>query len=174
MKPKTSFAPWRARTRIALVVDCGSWIANVGRGSPCWFCRVGSWVIDREFVGCPLWCWVTGGCCGWRDMVLGCRCWVRWWRDRDKRQGWEMRDRGERESEMRDRDERWETEKRESNKILLLFYNTCYSAILNIELHCSSIAKKFVILLFSILQCIWFWGLKFQISLRYGISILQC
>ena len=86
-------------------------------------------------------------------------------RDERESQRREMRDRGERESEMRDRDERWETEKRESNKILLLFYNTCYSAILNIELHCSSIAKKFAILLFSILQCRWFWGLKFLMLL---------
>ena len=71
------------------------------------------------------------------------------------------------ETEMRDRYERWETEERESkmrdrteeresNKILLFFYNTCYSAILCLELHCSSIAKKFAILLFSILQCRWF------------------
>ena len=44
-----------------------------------------------------------------------------------------------------------ETEERESNKILLFFYNTCYSAILCLELHCSSIAKKFAILLFIIL-----------------------
>ena len=48
---------------------------------------------------------------------------------------------------MRDR-----IEERESNKILLFFYNTCYSAILYLELHCSSIAKKFAILLFSIPQ----------------------
>ena len=51
----------------------------------------------------------------------------------------------ERESEMKDK-----TEERESNKILLFFYNTCYSAILCLELHCSSIVKKFIILLFSI------------------------
>ena len=36
----------------------------------------------------------------------------------------------------------------------------------------ASIAKKFAILLFSIPQCRWFWGLKFQIFLRFGISIL--
>ena len=116
------------------------------------------------WVGCALWCWVAGGYCGWRDMVLGCGCWVRQWRDKDER--WEieereseMRDRDERweteerESEMRDRDERWETKERESDKILLFFYNTCDSAILCLEVHCSSIAKKFAILLFSILQC---------------------
>ena len=48
----------------------------VGRGLPCLFCHVGSWVMDyefvgREFVGYALWCWVTGGCCGGHDMVLG-------------------------------------------------------------------------------------------------------
>ena len=121
----------------------------VGRGSPCWFhraCRVGLWVVDREFVGCALWCWVMGGCCGWRDMVLGSAM---------ERQRRETRDRGE----------------RELDKILLFFYNTYYSAILCLELHCSSIAKNFAILLFNILQCRWFWGLKFQISLRFGISI---
>ena len=45
-------------------------------------------------------------------MMLGCGCWVRRWRDRDERQGREMRDRRERvrderqEREMRDRGER--------------------------------------------------------------------
>ena len=37
------------------------------------------------------------------------------------------------------------------NKILLFFYNTMNSAILCLELYCSSIAKKFAILLFTIL-----------------------
>ena len=27
--------------------------------------------VGREFVGYALWCWVTGGCCGGHDMVLG-------------------------------------------------------------------------------------------------------
>ena len=36
------------------------------------------------------------------------------------------------------------------NKILLFFYNTVNSAILCLELYCSSIAKKFAILLFII------------------------
>ena len=35
--------------------------------------------------------------------------------------------------------------------IYIFFYNTCYSAILCLELYCSSIAKKFAILLFTIL-----------------------
>ena len=39
------------------------------------------------------------------------------------------------------------------NKILLFFYNTVNIAILYLELYCSSIAKKFAILLFTILQC---------------------
>ena len=37
------------------------------------------------------------------------------------------------------------------NKILLFFYNTVNIAILYLELYCSSIAKKFAILLFTIL-----------------------
>ena len=36
------------------------------------------------------------------------------------------------------------------NKILLFVYNTVNSAILCLELYCSSIAKKFAILLFTI------------------------
>ena len=38
----------------------------------------------------------------------------------------------------------------ETSKILLLFYNTVNSKILYLELYCSSIAKKFAILLFTI------------------------
>ena len=38
----------------------------------------------------------------------------------------------------------------ETSKILLLFYNTMNSIILCLELYCSSIAKKFAILLFTI------------------------
>ena len=105
IKPKTSFAPWRARTRIALVVDRGSWIANswvvdrrVGFAmltvlvSLSWFCRVESWVVDREFMGHSYWVcgspiytnsWVAAAGFGEGD-------------ERDERQGWEMRDRGER------------------------------------------------------------------------------
>ena len=128
IKPKTSFAPWRAHTRIASVVDHRSCIAVlvlpcsiVGRGSPCWIVGRGSrirglcsvvlgcgWLLrmvwygvgfgDEEtgMRGSALWCWDAGGYCGWHDMLLGCGCWVRRWRDRDERQGREMRDRGER------------------------------------------------------------------------------
>ena len=38
----------------------------------------------------------------------------------------------------------------ETSKILLLFYNTVNSTILCLELYCSSIAKKFAILRFTI------------------------
>ena len=38
----------------------------------------------------------------------------------------------------------------ETSKILLLFYNTVNSTILCLELYCSSIVKKFAILLFTI------------------------
>ena len=73
-----------------------------------------------------------------RDMVLGCGCWVRRWRDRDERQGREMRDRGERvKDERQNRGERVRL-----NIYIYFFYNTCYNAILCLELHCSSIAKN--------------------------------
>ena len=47
-----------------------------------------------------------------------------------------------------------------TSKILLSFYNIVNSAILCLELYCSSIAKKFAILLFTIPRCKSFWGLK--------------
>ena len=46
---------------------------------------------------------------------------------------------------MRDRDEGVR------DKILIFFLQYYYSAILSLELHCSSIAKKFAILAFTIL-----------------------
>ena len=57
------------------------------------------------------------------------------------------------------------------NKKLIFSLELCHSAILKVELHCSSIAKKFAILEFSIPWCRAFWGLKCQISLIFGISI---
>ena len=36
------------------------------------------------------------------------------------------------------------------NKILLLFLEYCYNTILTLELYCSSIAKKFAIVVFTI------------------------
>ena len=140
-------------------MDRGSWIANswvvdrrVGFAvlvvlvSPSWFCRVESWVMDRKFMGRGYWIrespiytnsWVAAAGFGEGD-------------ERDERQGREMRDRGER---VRDKGQ---NKGEKVDKILLFFYNTCYSAILCLELHCSSIVKKFAILLFSIFQCIWF------------------
>ena len=38
-------------------------------------------------------------------------------------------------------------------KIVLLFLEYCYSAILKIELHCSKYCKKFSIVVFSIPGC---------------------
>ena len=102
------------------------WVANSWYGL-WWSWIVGCAGLQIRDMGCGLRVsWVAGGCFS---------IWIKRWRDRD---------------------ERWETEERESDKILLFFYNTCYSAILCIELHCSSIAKKFAILLFRILQCRWF------------------
>ena len=141
----------------------------------------GSWVVDRcvgfavldhgsritVLVSPCLPCWIVGrgsrirGLCsvvlgyGWLLRMAWYGAGLRVLGSAMERQRREMRDRGE----------------RELDKILLFIYNTCYSAILCLELHCSSIAKKFAILLFSILQCRWFWDLKFQISLRFDISI---
>ena len=172
---------------------CGSWVVDrefviwvspcsmvVIRGSQirdmalqCWFRRA-RW---RDMVLGWL-CSVVLGCrwlfrfLGWRDMVLG-GCFavvlvfgLAWYGAGCFVVIWFLGSAMERQ--------RWETEERESDKILLFFYNTCYSAILCLELHYSSIAKKFSMLLFSIPQCRWFWDLKFQISLRFDISIPQC
>ena len=82
---------------------CGSWVVD---------CRVGSWVVDREFVGCALWCWVAGGCCGWCDMVLGLAM---------KRQGWETKMRDERDMVLGLAMKRqgWETKMRDERDMVL-------------------------------------------------------
>ena len=175
---------------------CGSWVVDrefVGCGSPCWFRRVGFVVLDRGswianswavLYGAGLWvavadgviwCWVTGARFGdeetgmrdrderwaWYGAGLAVLCGAGLWvavadgviwcwvagagfndgeteiRDRDER--WETE---EKESEMRDRDKRWEIEERESDKILLFFYNTCYSVILYLELHLAVLQKN--------------------------------
>ena len=51
------------------------------------------------------------------------------------------------EVRVRMREDSWE------NKILFLVLQLCYSTILKVELHCSSIAKNFAILEFRILWC---------------------
>ena len=60
------------------------------------------------------------------------------------------KERKKREKRTEIMSERRETFRGKLIKILLLFLQYCYSAILKIELHCSSIAKKFAILGFSI------------------------
>ena len=65
----------------------------------------------------------------------------------------------ERRARAKSFDER-EVSGEKTSKILLLFCNTVNSAILCLELYCSSIAKKFAILLFTIPRCKSFWGLK--------------
>ena len=117
--------------------------------SPCWFRRA-RW---RDMVLGWL-CSVVLGYgwlfqfLGWRDMVLGgCFTVVLFFGFDDEETEKEMRDKrdmvlaispwyGFWVRQWRDRDERWETEERESNKILLFFYNTYYNAILCLELHC--------------------------------------
>ena len=171
---------------------CGLWV--VDREFVIWVaggCALWCWVVG----GCALWSWIVGSA-GLRILDMGCGlrvvvdhwlcsvvvdrwlCWVAnlWYglRVASGRAGLRVAVSvfGFSDGETKTRDER---QRRESQiKYYYFFYNTCYSAILCLELHCSSIAKKFAILLFSILQCRWFWGLKFQISLRFGISILQC
>ena len=59
-------------------------------------------------------------------------------------------------------------------KQILFFLELCYNAILKIELHCNTIAKKFAIISSSISRWRGFWSLKCQIFLTFGISILQC
>ena len=101
IKPKTSFAPWRARTRTAPVVDRGSWIANssyglrvavlcgarlrvamlCGRGSLAVLgCELVIWVASYRWswiVGCALWSWIIGYAgLRIRDMGCGWSCWV--------------------------------------------------------------------------------------------------
>ena len=134
----------------------------------------GSWVVYRRVGFAVQMAWygaglrVLGSAMEWLcSVVLGCGWLLRmaWYGARLQVLGSAM-EIGETEmrfgdGDWRDRDERWETEEREWDKILLFFYNICYSAILCLELHCNSIAKKFAILTFSILQCRWFWGLKF-------------
>ena len=118
--------------------------------SPCWFRRA-------------RWCdMVLGWLCsvvlgygwlfqflGWRDMVLGgCFTVVLFFGFDDGETEKEMRDKrdmvlaispwyGFWVRRWRDRDERRDTEERESNKLLLFFYNTYYNAILCLELHCT-------------------------------------
>ena len=75
---------------------------------------------------------------------------------------------------VRDRERKWESEwERERIKHCFWFYNyaKCNSTV---ELHCSSIAKKFAILEFRILWCSDIWGCKCQILLTFGTSIPQC
>ena len=59
----------------------------------------------------------------------------------------QMRKREKRTEIMREREEREIPGKR---RIIFFFLQYCYSAVLSLELHCSSIAKKFAILGFNI------------------------
>ena len=84
----------------------------------------------------------------------------------------------EREKEEREENRENEREERESwhqlsVKYYYYFYNTA-TVQFQVELYCSSIAKKFAIPTFSIPWCNMFWPLKCQIHVRYGISIPQC
>ena len=63
-----------------------------------------------------------------------------------------------RKREGREREDNRNNEEREilgenEIKILLLFLQYCYSAILKIKLHCNKYCKKFTILAFSIPGC---------------------
>ena len=89
--------------------------------------------------------------CGWLLQMAGYGAGLRLLGSTMERQGREMRDRGEGV-----KDERQNRGERVRLNIYIYIYNTCYNAILCLELHCSSIAKKFAILMFSILQYRWF------------------
>ena len=94
---------------------------------------------------------------------------------REKRE--ERREKGAKKEE---REKNWRTELVEReisgwNKIYIyIFLEYCYSTILTLELYCSTIAKKFAIVGFTIFWCTHFWAMKYQKGLRYGINILQC
>ena len=84
----------------------------------------------------------------------------------------ERRHCGER-NEMRNKQEH-KVRERESENVntkILYVLELCYNAILPLELHCSSIIKKFVVLGFCIPWCWALWGLKCQILLTFGICI---
>ena len=91
----------------------------------------------------------------------------------------------EKRAKKEEREKNWSTELVEReisewNKIYIYFLEYCYSTMLNystiltLELYCSTIAKKFAILGFTVFWCTRFWAMKCQKCLRYGISILQC
>ena len=61
-----------------------------------------------------------------------------------------------------------------NNIYIYIYLEYCHSTILKLELYCSTIAKFFAIMGFTIFWCKRFWAMKCQKVLRYGISILQC
>ena len=72
---------------------------------------------------------------------------------------WVLREeRADGETEKEEREENWNNEMEEReilkvNKICIYFLEYCYSTILTLELYCSTIAKKFVIVGFTIFLC---------------------
>ena len=97
---------------------------------------------------------------------------------RERRDGvWVRREeRAEMEKQRREGRERKELRKETVGikYIYIYFLTFCYSAILSVELYCSTIAKIFAIVRFSIVWCKCFWTLKCQKCLKYSISIFQC
>ena len=71
---------------------------------------------------------------------------------KERREQMRKREGREREDNRNNEEER-EISKENEIKILLLFLQYCYSAILKIELHCSKYCKKYSILAFSISGC---------------------
>ena len=83
-----------------------------------------------------------------------------------------------RKQEGRERREhrKWERGERKFASGEIFFLQSCYSAILPlelVELHCSSITKKFVILGFSILWCRAFWNVKLFLHLVLAFSSID-
>ena len=70
--------------------------------------------------------------------------------------------------------EREELIKWKPNKILVLFLQLCYNAILQVELHCSTIANFFAILAFYKPSYGGFWGPLCWTHLTFGISMPNC
>ena len=123
------------------------------------------WNLDVSIIAStfpPLWrvMLMLGG--GW---CLGLkRGESRWEREKEKRE----------ENINNEREEREIPRKSSLKYIYIYILQYCYNAILPLELHCSSIAKKFAILGFCNSKCWVLWGLKCQILFTFDICNPQC
>ena len=61
--------------------------------------------------------------------------------------------------------------KKDGIKFFFFFLELCYNIILKLELYCSTIAKFFAIVRFTILWCRHFWAMKYQKTLKYMVLV---